>query len=215
MELRKQIEAFQKQFLPNVPAETLATMQGATDDLVRSGIAQRSIKEGVQAPDFTLPNARGEAVTLSDVLAKGPAVVTFYRGAWCPYCNLQLRAYQQLVPDLRALGASLVAISPQTPDNSLTTAQQNALEYDVLSDLGNRVARRYRLVFSLAEPLRGLYQQLGIDLPKYNGNDSYELPMPGTFVIDRSGVVRLAFVDADYSHRLEPVAILKALRPHA
>lgn len=113
---------------------------------------------------------------------------------------------------MRALGASLVAISPQTPDNSLSTAEKNKLEFEVLSDKSNAVARQFGLVFTLAEVLRPLYKQLGADLVAYNGDESYELPMPGTFVIARDGIIRLAFVDADYTHRLEPAVIMKSLR---
>jgi peroxiredoxin len=127
---------------------------------------------------------------------------------WCPYCNLQLRAYQAILPRIRELGATLVAVSPQTPDNSLTTAEQKGLTFPVLSDAGNEVARRYGLVFSLSETLRAM----SADLPAYNGDSSWELPMPGTFVIAPDGTVRLAFVDADWTRRLEPAAILGALR---
>jgi peroxiredoxin len=142
------------------------------------------------------------------LLKQGPVVLTFYRGDWCPYCNLQLRAYQAILPRIRELGANLVAISPQTPDNSLSTAEKKGLTFPVLSDGGNAVARRYGLVFSLSETLR----TTGANLPSFNGDDSWDLPMPGTFVIAPDGTVRLAFVDADWTRRLEPAAILDALQ---
>jgi peroxiredoxin len=123
-----------------------------------------------------------------------------------------LQVYQKYLPEMRALGATLLAISPQTPDNSLTTAEKNALEFEVLSDAGNAVARRFGLVFALDESLHGLYSSLGARLPEVNGDDSWELPIPGTFVIGRDGVVTLAYVDADYTHRLEPADILASLR---
>jgi peroxiredoxin len=135
-------------------------------------------------------------------------LLTFYRGDWCPYCTLQLRAYQAILPQIRELGAGLVAISPQTPDNSLSTAEKKGLTFPVLSDAGNEVARQYGLVFSLSETLR----TVSADLTSYNGDDSWELPMPGTFVIAPDGTVRLAFVDADWTRRLEPAAILDTLR---
>jgi peroxiredoxin len=160
------------------------------------------------APDFTLSNVDGQPVTLSALLLHGPVVLTFYRGEWCPYCNLQLRAYQAILPQIQELGASLVAISPQTPDNSLTTADKKGLTFPVLSDLGNAVARRYGLVFSVSETLR----TAGAPLPSYNGDESWELPMPGTFVIAQDGIVRLAFVSADWTKRLEPAAILDGVR---
>lgn len=113
---------------------------------------------------------------------------------------------------MRALGASLVAISPQTPDNSLSTAEKNDLQFEVLSDAGNTVARQFKLVFALADILRPLYTQIGADLPKYNNEESWELPIPGTFVIAQDRTIRLASADADYTHRLEPSAIIESLR---
>jgi peroxiredoxin len=127
-----------------------------------------------------------------------------------------LRAYQAILPDLRRLRATLAAVSPQLPDRSLSTAEKNALEFEVLSDVGNTVARRYGLVFRLESELRELYERsFQILLPEYNGDDSWELPVPGTFVIAADGVVRLAFAEADYTRRLEPAAILEALRQQA
>jgi peroxiredoxin len=123
-----------------------------------------------------------------------------------------LQVYQRHLPEIEALGASLLAVSPHLPDYSLSTAEQDALTFDVLSDVGNRVAREYRLTFPLSDVLRPLYSRIGVDLPRYNGDESWELPMPGTFVIDRDAAVRLAFVDADYTKRLEATAILESLR---
>lgn len=123
-----------------------------------------------------------------------------------------MRAYQKILPEIRKLGAQLVAISPQTPDKSQATLLHNFLEYEVLSDVGNRVARQYRLVYRMAEPLREVYRRFGVDLADYNADDSWELPLAGTFVVGRDRTVRLAYVDADYTHRLEPAAILEALR---
>ena len=206
--LADQIAAFNEALAGQAPAAVLATYDREIAALVHSGIAASGLHKGALAPDFTLPNVAGRPVTLSALLARGPVVLTFYRGEWCPYCNLQLRAYQAILPQIRDLGASLVAVSPQTPDNSLTTAEQKSLTYSVLSDVGNEVARRYGLVFSLSEALRAV----SADLPAYNGDASWELPMPGTFVIAPDGTVRLAFVDADWTRRLEPAAILDALR---
>jgi peroxiredoxin len=123
-----------------------------------------------------------------------------------------LRAYQKLIPTIKELGAQLVAISPQLPDHSQAALLKNFLEYEVLSDVGNRVAREYRLVYQVAEPVQAVYRNFGIDLADHNGDASWELPMPGTFVVDRERIVRLAFVDADYTRRLEPAAIIACLR---
>ncbi len=209
--LQQQLDDFKAQLAQQMP-DTVARLGEDAEALVRTGIASQSLKEGEQAPDFTLPDAFGHSVTLSEFLKRGPVVLTFYRGEWCPYCNLQLRAYQQILPQIKELGATLIALSPQTADNSLSTVEKAELTFIVLSDLGNVVARQYRLVFSLAEAIRPLYQSLGNDLTKFNGDSSWELPMPGTFIIDQKGTVRMAFVDADYTRRLEPATLLESLR---
>jgi peroxiredoxin len=206
--LAEQIAAFKAVLASQAPAEVLNTYNQEIEALVRSGIDAPSLKEGAVAPDFTLPNVDSRPVTLSTLLTQGPVVLTFYRGAWCPYCNLQLRAYQAILPRIRELGASLLAVSPQTPDTSLSTAEQKGLTFPVLSDAGNGVARRYGLVYAVSETLRAA----GAKLPAYNGDETWELPMPGTFVIAPDGTVRLAFVDADWTRRLEPAAILDTVR---
>ena len=215
MTLREQIAALQAQAAKGRPPEVAAAFADSIAALAASGIAERALKVGERAPDFTLPNALGGPVTLSRLLRQGPAVVTFYRGEWCPYCNLQLRAYQAILPRIRDTGATLVAISPQTPDQSLTTTEKKGLTFPVLSDAGNALARRYGLVFVLAEALRPLYTRSGLDLPTFNGDASWELPIPGTFIVAQDGTVRLAFVDADYTHRLEPEDLLAGLRAAA
>ena len=138
-------------------------------------------------------------------------VLTFYRGTWCPYCNLALRAYQRALPDIQALGAQLVAISPQIPDESLSMVEKNDLAFPVLSDQGNNVGRQYGLVFAFDAETRERYLGMGNDLVHYNGNDAWELPMPGTFVVGQDGIIKLAWAKADYTQRLEPAEILAAL----
>ena len=194
-----------------IPAERLARSRASTVALEASGIEHNALAAGVAAPDFTLPDARGGVVGLSDLLQKGPVVVTFYRGTWCPYCNLALRAYQRALPDIQALGAQLVAISPQIPDESLSMAEKNDLAFPVLSDEGNNVGRQYGLVFALDAETRERYLGMGNDLVHSNGNDAWELPMPGTFVIGQDGIIKLAWAKADYTQRLEPAEILAAL----
>jgi peroxiredoxin len=210
--LKDAIAAFQREMAAQAPPEVLARLAPELEGLARSSYGAASPKVGSRAPAFSLPDARGSDVALRDLLAQGPAVVTFYRGGWCPFCNLQLRAYQAILPELQALGATQVAISPQTPDNSLSTTEKAGLAFPILSDAHNEVARAYGLVFKLSEGLQSLQKMFGNETPKFNGDDSWELPVPGTFVLDRSGVVRLAFVDPDYTKRLEPSAILAALQ---
>ncbi len=195
-----------------IPAETLALMQQATAGLVRSGIAEGCLRLGERAPAFTLPNVRGCQVSLQSVLAGGPVVLSFYRGGWCPFCNLELRALAQALPDIEAAGASLVAISPELPDYGRGTMEASDIRFEVLSDVGNRVARMFGLVFTLPEELRPIYAGFGIDLPAHNGDDTFELPMPATYIIGRDGTVLHAFVSADYTERMEPADIVYLLR---
>ena len=207
-ELDKQRAASAERF----PPETLATMQGATKDLIASGIAERSAGEGSAAPDFSLPNAHGEPVASEALWGDGPAVVSFYRGGWCPYCNIELKALQDRLPEIEALGARLVAITPETPDNALTTQEKNEIGFDVLSDDGNRVASAFGLTFRLPDVVKDLYKGFGIDLEASNGEASQTLPVPATFVIGKGGRVLKAFVDADYTRRAEPDEIIAALK---
>jgi peroxiredoxin len=170
-----------------------------------------ALRAGDFAPGFRLPDARGGEVALGDLLAGGPVVLVFYRGAWCPYCNLQLAAFQSALPEIRAAGASLVAVSPQTPDQSLTLAERHELAFPVLSDAGNAVARDYGLVFTQSEAATTTSRGLGIVLADYNGDDSNTLPAASTFVIDRDGVIRFASVSGDYRWRVGPEEVLAAL----
>ena len=171
-----------------------------------------ALRAGNSAPGFRLPDARGGHVALDDLLVDGPVVLVFYRGAWCPYCNLQIAAFQSALADIRAAGAQLVAISPQTPDQSLTFAEQKALEFPVLSDAGNAVAREYGLVFTQSEDSTATSRQLGIELADYNGDDSNTLPAASTFVIGEDRVILFASVSGDYRWRVGPDEVLAALR---
>jgi peroxiredoxin len=209
--LQQQIDEFIAEGASQLPAGLLKALLSPIGQLIASGTADKAFKEGAQVPDFTLPDARGNMVRLSPLLTQGPVVITFYRGAWCPYCHLVLRAYQQALPQLEAWGASLVAISPQTPDYSFLIAEKMKLTFIVLSDVGNQVARQFGLVFTIDEAVRGAHKQVDSNLPMFNGNDSWELPMAGTFLVDQSGIVRLAFVDPDFRHRLDPAAIIARL----
>lgn len=192
-------------------ADSRAVLAKATEVLVKSGQAERAIHQGQKAPDFTLPDAKGQPVRLSDLLKRGPVILTFYRGGWCPFCNLQLRSYQAHLAEIQAKGAELVAVSPQTPEYSLSTAEQDALTFPVLSDVGGQVARTYGLVFKLPDEVVPIYKSFGIDLEKHNGDTRHELPIPGTYLIGRDGMVLLSHVDADYKNRLPIETLLRAL----
>jgi peroxiredoxin len=176
-----------------------------------SGVAP-GLAVGELAPNFTLPDAMGQPVALADLLVQGPGVVTFYRGEWCPYCNVQLRGLQAALPRFRELDASLVAISPQAADHSLTLTQKHELDFPVLSDLDQEVIRAYRVQFTLAGDLEDLQVNVFQNDPReQNADHSRSLPVPATFVIDRDGIVRAAFVSADWRYRPEPADIIAAL----
>jgi peroxiredoxin len=209
--LQQQIDEFIAEGASWLPPDLLHDLLRPIVQLVTSGAATYALKEGARAPDFTLPDACCNAVRLSYLLRQGPAVISFYRGQWRPYCHLALRAYQQALPHLQAEGATHVAISPQTPHYSQALAEKLALTFALLSDRGNGVARAFGLAYTIAEALRRAHLQLGADLPAFSGADAWELPMTGTFLVDRSGIVRLAFVDPDFTRRLDPSVILARL----
>jgi peroxiredoxin len=210
--LQQQTDAFFALAKSQIPADLLQDLLSPVEQLIAAGAVERALKEGAQAPDFTLPDTLGNAVTLSHLLRQGPVVISFYRGAWCPYCNLELRAYQRVLPQLRELGASLVAISPQTPDHSLSLVEKQQLTFTVLSDVGNQVAREYGLVFTIEEAVRAAHRRIGANLPAFNGDGSWELPMAGTYLLDQSGTIRLAFVDPDFSRRLDPSVVIARIK---
>ncbi len=206
--LQQQIDEFIAEGVSWLPTHLLQDLLSPIGQLINSGAAENALKEGAQAPDFALPDACGTAVRLSHLLTQGPVIMTFYRGQWCPYCHLALRAYQQALPHMQARGASLVAISPQTPDHSRALAEKLELTFALLSDRGNQVARQFGLVFTIDEAVRQAHKQVCADLPAFNGDNSWELPMAGTFLLDQSRTVRLAFVHPDFTRRLDPSVII-------
>ena len=185
---------------------------GSFEKLHASKIAEHAIDIGDVAPDFTLPNVTGDQVSLQEILRLGPVVLSFYRGGWCPFCNLELHALQSCLPEIKALGGSLIGISPETPDKAMAAIDEHQLEFEVLSDIGNKTARRYGLLFTVYEEMRPLYLKWGLDVPASNGDNSWELPVPATYIIDRNGVVAAAHVDKDYTKRMEPGTVLATLQ---
>lgn len=181
------------------------------ESVENSGILATAKQVGDKAPNFSLQNAKGEPVQLSDYLAKGPVVLTWYRGGWCPYCNMTLRHLQAALPDFHAAGAQLLALTPELPDKSLSTHEKNELAFEVLTDEHLQVAHEYGIVFKLTDEVATVYKK-NFSLEDYNGNDSDELPLAATYVIAADGTITYAFLDAEYRRRAEPVEILAALR---
>lgn len=217
MTLQAKLDAFRRDFESgappfNVSPEIVALQHRATEELIASGAADWVLKEGAGAPIFALPSHSGAIVRLNAMLARGPLVVSFYRGVWCPYCNFDLEALQEVLPEIEARGANVVAISPQTPANSRKSKRQTGAAFDILSDAHNAVARRYGLVFRLPDYLiEGVYKPLGADLSTFNGDESWELPMPARFVISPDGRIAYAESHPDYTCRPEPTALIEAL----
>ncbi len=207
--LAQQLAALSEQFSKNADPAMVETFTKAINNLIESGIVESAKAKGDKAPDFELSDANGNTVALKELLAQGPVVLTFYRGGWCPYCNIQLRAYQDSLEAFQALSANLVAISPEMPDNSLDTTEKNKLEFSVLSDPGNTVADKFGLRYEI-DPL--IAERFAPMLAGYNGDDSGTLPLTATYVIAPDGTIKFASVTADYKLRAEPSEIIAALK---
>lgn len=167
---------------------------------------------GKLAPDFTLSDAYGKKINLQQALKEGPVVLVFYRGAWCPFCNLHLHALKQRLPEFKQHNAQLIAITPQTPDKSAEQIKKSELGFTVLSDLDSQVMKNYKLYFELEPKLINIYKRVGLDVEEFNGKSRAVLPVPGTFVIDKTGIVRAMQADTDYKKRMEPEDIIQALK---
>lgn len=209
--LSEQLAAYKAGFVQRAAPERVAMMEAATADLRATGIESQALQVGAQVPDLTMPDALSQPVSLSSHWQRGPLVLIFYRGGWCPYCNLELRAWQQHLAELKQLGGQLVAVSPQTSDNSLSTAEKNELAFPVLSDSTLEAAAAFGVAFEMPPELIELYSRGGNDLPVLNGNGRWVLPVPATYVIDRNGRVVFAHVEADYRERAEPRDVLAAV----
>jgi peroxiredoxin len=186
----------------------------ALQDLIKSRITETALSVGDTMPSFELPDPRKAVVKSKDLLAAGPIVIVFYRGAWCPYCNFYLRSMQEYLPEIKAHGATLVAISGENPDNSLSVEQKDSLTYPVLSDTGLSVARKFGIVYKVAPVIDKAMRDYGIDFRTYYNSDKAELPLGATYVVDKTGKIVYAYLDADYRHRAEPADVLAALKEH-
>jgi peroxiredoxin len=212
MSLQEQLDAYRAQFESKAPAEALAVIHKATSDLVATGQADRALGVGSKAPRFELSGSSGAIVRASELLVAGPVVISFYRGIWCPYCNLDLKALQATLPDISGTGASLVAISPQSVANGRKTVEDLGLSFPILSDPNNAIADLFGIRYRLPDELTSLYKNFGVNLPVINGDASWSLPMPARFVIDRGGIIRYAEVSGDYTKRPDPNVLLPILR---
>ncbi len=209
--LGAQLTEKKERFLQKADSAKISDYDAGLKAVEETGILQTALNVGDTAPNFRLRNQNGSPMELSKILKQGkPVILTWYRGGWCPYCNITLAFLQEKLPEFKAAGAQLVALTPELPDSSLSTSEKNELAFNVLSDVGNGVAREYGVVFKLTDAVAHRYQA-GFNLHAYNGDNTDELPLAATYVIDTNGVIRYAFLDVDYRNRAEPSDIIEVL----
>lgn len=209
--LKLLLDEKKSQFEKRADANTKKTYGEGIQSVLESGILKKAKQVGEKAPDFTLRNATGELVRLYDYVNKGYVILTWYRGGWCPYCNITLHQLQEELPEFEKLGAKLIALTPELPDQSLSTAEKNNLSFEVLSDVGNKVGKTYGVVFTLTDEVAKIYQEK-FDLHGYNGDSSNELPLAATYIIRPDGTIIYAFLNADYRNRAEPSELTEVIR---
>ena len=212
MTLQSKLDAFKADFEGNkAPPQVVALLHKSTAELIASGQAERALKVGDRAPTFKLQDADGNVVDSTQLLAKGPLVLTFYRGVWCPYCNMDLQAIEAAAAGIRELGASLASVSPQTPANSHKSQRDNRLSFPILSDHGGETANAFGIRFRLQDDLIEVYKSFGTDLAVVNGEPSWMLPMPARYVIAQDGIIAYAEINPDYTRRPDPSELLPSL----
>jgi peroxiredoxin len=214
--LSHQLAQFRVGWHARVPEKSKVLMEAHIAHLGANGIADRAKQVGDLAPEVRLPDQHGQRFDVADLLVKGPVVITFYRGGWCPFCNLELKAYEALLPRIAAAGASLVAISPEKPDDTASTAEKNELTFPVLSDIGQSVGRAFGVVYAFTDEVRTVYEGFGLDIPAKNGSpDDWSLPLSATYVVGADGVILFADTRVDYRERTDPLEVLQALEHRA
>lgn len=211
MSLTEQLAKLKADNLAKTPSDVISIMADFADQLSESDLVENAPKVGDKLKNFNLRNQLGENRQLTKLTEKGSVVVTFYRGGWCPYCNLELRAYQNVLQDIKRVGATLVAITPELPDESMTTSEKNELGFEVLTDINSDYARELGLVFTISDELRSIYEKFGIDIEKHNGKDQFDLPLAATFIVNVDSTITSASVEADYKVRKDPSEIVKEL----
>lgn len=210
--LSEQLGHFRKGMVQRMCGRDVEALSGLDEELRRAGVGQSMVQPGGMAPDFSLPDQHGTPVRLTDRLAHGPVVLAFFRGGWCPFCTLTLRAWQDALDELHDAGGDLLAVSPQPCSGCSQTAERDLLAFSVLSDHGCKVADSYGIAFDMPESVRPLYARLGHDLPRINGTGTWRLPLPASFVIGRDCRVELAHAEIANWRRLDPGDAIAAVR---
>ncbi|KAJ5910488.1 hypothetical protein N7504_005131 [Penicillium tannophilum] len=209
MALTAELSTTYNQFLETAPKEVSEVITEAVANFKSTYDSAKAIQPGTTFPKFQLSDATGQKVTLDDLLGKGAILVSFYRGEWCPFCNLELRALQSHLDEFHKKGVTLVAISPELPDQSLSTSEKLSLKFPVLSDVDNKLAKQLGLLFPQPKAMQTVFDTFGVDWKQRYGNDDLEVPVPATFLVDKKGIVRNSFVNPEYQHRLDPETALQ------
>ncbi|MFZ0370809.1 MAG: peroxiredoxin-like family protein [Halobacillus sp.] len=210
-EMKERYNEYIEKFKATAPGDVQEKMKQAIQELEQSSDG-KGLSEGKKAPNFNLPDAKGNSIELYKQLEEGPVILTFYRGGWCPYCNMELRAYQEILGDIHDSGGELIAISPEQPDHSLSTTEKNDLQFHVVSDVGNETANQYNLVYQLPDYLVDVYKEKGLRVDEHNGDETWTLPVSATYVIDQDGTIVYEYTKEDYKDRAEPSEVLEQLK---
>ncbi len=222
MKLNKQIRDTIQLFRDTLPPELGALIEQGAGEISALDIIENALKVGDSIPDFTLPTYKGESRSLGDYLDHGPLVITFYRGAWCPYCNLQLAAYNSQLDKIKASGATLIAVTPEQANGFSAFLESDVpqeakdsivtdTDFDVLHDKSNQLAKKFGLVFELPQAHKKLFELMKFDIEKATGDNSYAFPDPATYIIGRDGIIQWAFIPNNYRKRAEPEEIIQQL----
>jgi peroxiredoxin len=204
MSLKAQLDACRRAFEASTSPGIVEALEGSVAELVQTGLVRQAVKAGEVAPIFRVRSSNGDFVGLSEVLDRGPAVISFFRGAWCPFCRLELQALAQARTEIERLGATLIGLSPLPDADSHSS-------FLILTDPGCRIAARYRIAFTVAPQFRAAYLAIGYPERSERDPDGWVLPLPATYIVDCNGIVVLSYLDADYTTRLEPTEIAVAL----
>ncbi|KAK9364404.1 thioredoxin-like protein [Lipomyces kononenkoae] len=209
MAQQAELSAILESFKKNAPEPVYSVITKARDDFIESFDPKAAIQVGETLPEFRLSDATGIERSSAELLANGPLLITFYRGEWCPFCNIALVGFQKIIDEIKSKGITFVAISPELPNESLSIAEKHDLKFPVLSDAGNKYAKQLGILFQQPDSLRPIFDKFGHRLAERNGDDSFIVPVPATILIDEKGVVRNTFIDPDYTKRVEPATVLE------